>query len=67
MNLGLVLPLALAFIALTEIPLFLHWRAKGMISESQFPVLALASLTLPVAAYFILNLFVPEWGAIEVF
>lgn len=67
MNLGLFLPLALAFISLTEIPLFLRWRANGMISEGQFPILILASLILPVAAYFILNLFVPEWGAIEVF
>jgi len=67
MTLGLFLPLVLAFFALTEIPIFLHWRAKGTISEGQFPIMALASLTLPVAAYFILNLLVPEWGAIEVF
>ncbi len=67
MTLGLFLPLVLAFFALTEIPLFLKWRSDGRISESAFPFLAIASLTLPVAAYFILNLIVPDWGAIEVF
>ncbi|XUU61628.1 hypothetical protein ACRAQ6_04985 [Erythrobacter sp. HA6-11] len=67
MTLGLFLPLVLAFFALTEIPLFIRWRSNGTISESAFPILALASLTLPVAAYFVLNLFMPEWGAIELF
>lgn len=67
MTLGIFLPLLLALVALTEVPIFLHWRSKGKISEGAFPVLALSSVSLPFIAYGILNLVVPEWGAIEVF
>jgi|GEM_PF-3772655 len=67
MTLGLFLPLLLALVALTEIPLFLRWRAKGIVSESAFPVLAIASVALPFIAYAVLNHVKPELGAIEVF
>ncbi|MEP5937907.1 MAG: hypothetical protein ABJ239_06235 [Erythrobacter sp.] len=67
MTLDLFLPLLLAAIALTEVPLFLHWRAKGIVSESAFPILAIASVALPFIAYVVLNLIRPDLGAIEVF
>ena len=67
MTLGLFLPLLLGLIALTEVPLFLSWRAKGIVSETAFPIMAIASVALPFIAYVVLNLIRPEWGAIEVF
>ena len=67
MTLGISLPLVLAFFALTEVPIFVHWRRTGKISESAFPVFALASVSLPFIAYVLLNHILPEWGAIEVF
>ncbi|NVE95141.1 hypothetical protein [Altererythrobacter lutimaris] len=67
MTLGLFLPLAFGFIALTEIPIFIKLRSTGAISEAAFPFLALASLILPFALYVVLNILVPEWGAIVLF
>ena len=67
MTLGIFLPLVLALMALTEVPIFIHWRRTGKITEGVFPVLALASVSLPFVAYVLLNQIVPEWGAIEVF
>lgn len=67
MTIGTFLPLVTAIFAAIEIPIFLNWRASGKISESAFPVMMLASLTLPVALYFILNLVVPDIGAIVLF
>lgn len=67
MTLGTFLPLVTAVIAAIEIPLLLSWRSSGRISESAFPVLMLASLTVPVALYVVFNIIVPDIGAIELF
>lgn len=67
MTIGTFLPLVTAIFALIEIPIFLHWRSTGKITESAFPFMAIATLIVPVALYFAFKLLVPDVGAIELF
>ena len=67
MTIGTFLPLITAIFALIEIPIFLHWRSTGKITERAFPVLAMATLIVPVALYGVFNIIVPDVGALELF
>ena len=62
MTLGLFLPLLLALVALTEIPLFLSWRAKGIVSERAFPVLAIASVAFHLSLMRCSTMLCPNWA-----
>ena len=46
MTLGLALPPALAFIAITELVMFTAWRNSGKVSEAAYPLLILVSVAL---------------------
>ena len=67
MTLGFLLPLALAVLALIELPLLARLRNTGRLSQSSFAAIALLSVALPFAAYLALNLAFPEIGAIPAF
>ena len=81
MTLGLLIPLVLVVIALTEIPILLMLRQRGSerdqikwepvnrfdratksVSAQAFPMLILASAALPLLAYLILNVALPDIG-----
>lgn len=66
MSLGTLLPALLALIALTDLVLFRAMLSRGRIGETAFNLMVLAALSLPVLAYVILNVMLPEWGRIEV-
>ncbi len=67
MTLDIVLPAFLLFVAITDIPIFLFMRARGIMRDNVANALAFASLSLPLLAYVILNFVLPDIGAIEVF
>ena len=67
MTLGNFVPLAFLLIAFVEAPLFMGLTSRGVIKPGAMRILILASASLPVLAYVILNYALPEVGAIEAF
>ena len=67
MTLGTFLPLAFAFIALVEIPLFLKWRERGMIGSTAAIWMIAFSFSLPIALYLLFALFIPDIGNARLF
>ncbi len=67
MTLGVVLPAALAIIALGDILAFRILRANGGLSQRNYTIWGAAAIALPIIAYVVLNFLVPSWGEVEVF
>ena len=63
MTLGLFLVIATAFTALVEIAIFTRMRNNGRLSEAIYPVVIVASLSLPVIVYVIMFHVMPDTGA----
>ena len=60
---GLFLVIATAFTALVEIAIFTRMRNNGRLSEAIYPVVIMASLSLPVIVYVIMFHVLPDTGA----
>ena len=67
MTLGIFLPLVLAAVAIIDLIAFSMMRQRGIIGDTLFNLLALASVALPLIAYIVLAVIVPDAGAIEIF
>ncbi|SMQ75828.1 hypothetical protein SAMN06297468_2979 [Altererythrobacter xiamenensis] len=67
MTLGLFLVIATAFTALVEIAIFTRMRNNGRLSEAIYPVVIMASLSLPVIVYVIMFHVMPDTGASVLF
>lgn len=67
MTLGLFLVIATAFTALVEIAVFTRMRNNGRLSEAIYPVVIMASLSLPVIVYVIMFHVMPDTGASVLF
>ena len=67
MTLGLFLVIATAFTALVEIAIFTRMRNNGRLSEAVYPVVIMASLSLPVIVYAIMFHVMHDTGATVLF
>ena len=67
MTLGLFLVIATAFTALVEIAIFTRMRNNGRLSEAIYPVVIVASLSLPIIVYVIMFHVMPDTGASVLF
>jgi uncharacterized membrane protein YjfL (UPF0719 family) len=65
-TLGTIQPAALALFALADIFAFRVIHSQGGISQKSYAVWGAAAIALPIIAYVVLNLVMPEWGAKEI-